>query len=76
MELVVPTDKVETAVPLTAGVTEGAERLQRTVGVTGEIEQVNPTAALKLLSEVTVIVEVVVLFPTTVVAEAGEADIE
>jgi hypothetical protein len=72
----VPTDNVEVAVPFTAGVTEGAERVQRTVGETGAIAQVNPTAELKPLRDVTVMVEVVVLFPTTVVAEAGEEDKE
>ena len=33
VEVVVPTDNVEVAVPLTAGVTEGADRLQRIVGL-------------------------------------------
>jgi hypothetical protein len=46
--------------------------VQVTVALTGEIPQVNPTAELKLLSEVTVIVAVVE-FPIVVVAEAGEA---
>ena len=56
--------------PLAAGVTEVGDRPQVTVPLLDE--QVNPTAPLKLFTDVTVIVEVVEL-PTTVVAEAGDA---
>ena len=57
---------------MAAGVTDAGAKLQVTVEFTGAIVQVNATAELKLLREVTVIVEVV-LFPAAVVAEAGEA---
>jgi hypothetical protein len=70
--VVVKTVRVDVIVPLAAGVTDAGARLQVTVALTGEMPQVNPTAELKLLSDVTVIVEVV-LFPATVVAEAGDA---
>ena len=66
------TVRVEVAVPLPTGVTDAGARLQVTVALTGAIVQVNATAELKLLREVTVIVEVV-LFPATVVAETGDA---
>ena len=59
-------------VPLARGVTETGARLQVTVELTGEIPQVNPTAELKLLMDVTVIVDVVEL-PAVVVADAGNA---
>jgi len=68
----VATVKVEVIVPLAAGVTDAGEREQVTVALAGEIEQANTTAKLKLLSDVTVIVEVVEL-PAAVVAETGEA---
>ena len=71
--VVVPTVKVEVAVPLAAGVTEVKLNPQVTVAVTGATAQVKVTAALKAFNEVTVIVEVVE-FPIVVVAEAGEAD--
>ena len=45
---------------------------QVTVELTGEITQASATAELKLLRDVTVIVELVE-FPTVVVAEAGFA---
>jgi hypothetical protein len=67
----VTTVNVEVAVPLAAGVTDAGEREQVTVELKGVIAQVNPTAELKLLNEVTVIVEVV-LFPAAVVAETGD----
>ena len=63
--------KVVVAVPFTAGVNEEAVRLQVTVGVTGEIAQLNPTAELNPFREVTVTVEVVE-FPADVVAEEGD----
>ena len=56
---------------MAAGVTDAGEREQVTVAFTGEIEQVSATARLKLLTDVTVIVEVVEL-PAAVVAEAGD----
>jgi hypothetical protein len=59
-------------VPFAAGVTEAGEKLQFTVALTGVIAQVKPTAELKLLTDVTVIVEAVE-FPAVVVAEAGDA---
>jgi hypothetical protein len=67
----VATVKVEATVPFAAGVTNAGERLQVTVTLVGEMPQVNPTAELKLLNEVTVMVAVVEL-PAGVVAEAGE----
>jgi hypothetical protein len=57
---------------LAAGVTETGARTQVTVAFTGAIAQVNPTAELKPLSEVTVILEDPP-FPAITVAEAGEA---
>jgi hypothetical protein len=71
--VVVATVNVEVIVPFPAGVTDAGEREQVTVAFTGEIAQASATARLKLLSDVTVIVEVVE-FPAAVVAEAGEAD--
>ena len=59
-------------VPFAAGVTDAGEREQVTVALTGEIAQVNATAELKLLNDVTVIVEVPP-FPTIAVAEIGDA---
>ena len=56
----------------TKGVTEAGARLQVTAAAAGEIPHVKATAALKLFTEVTVIVEVLVL-PTVVVTEAGLA---
>lgn len=47
-------------------------RAQVTAAVAGEMPQVKLTAALKLLIEVSVMIDVVE-FPTVVVAEAGEA---
>jgi hypothetical protein len=70
--VVVATVKTDVIVPLAAGVTDAGARPQVTVAFTGTIAQVNPTAELKLLSDVTVIVDVVE-FPAAVVAEAGEA---
>ena len=64
------TVRVEAAVPLAAGVTDIGAKLQDTVALTGAIAQLNPTAALKLFTDVTVIVELV-LFPALVVAETG-----
>lgn len=72
MAVVVAKVKVEAEVPFAAGVTEDGASEHVTVGVAGEIPQVRLTAALKLLTEVTVMVEVVV-FPIVVVAEAGTA---
>jgi hypothetical protein len=57
---------------LAAGVTEAGAKEQVTVAFTGAIAQVKATAELKLLSEVTVMVEVV-LFPAAVVADTGDA---
>jgi hypothetical protein len=62
---------VEVTLPLTAGVIDEGERVQETVGVTGEMAHVNPTAELKLFKEVTVTTEVVE-FPTVVVPETGK----
>lgn len=56
--------------PFAAGVTETGDREQVMVTLTGEILQVNATAALKLFSEFTVTVDVVE-FPAAVVAAAG-----
>ena len=72
VDVVVVTARVELIVPLAAGVTEAGVKLQDIVALVGEIVQVNPTAALKLLTEVTVMVEPVV-FPIVVVADAGVA---
>ena len=72
MAVVVPTVKVDVADPFAAGVTEVKLNPQVTVALTGETAQVSVTAALKLLSDVTVMVELVE-FPTVVVAEAGFA---
>ena len=69
---VVVTFKTEVIVPFAAGVTDAGDKLQDIVALVGEIAQVKPTAALKLLTEVTVMVELVE-FPTVVVAEAGVA---
>jgi hypothetical protein len=60
------------AVPLAAGVTEVKLNPQVTVEFTGAIAQVNATAELNPLREVTVIVEVV-KFPAMVIAETGDA---
>jgi hypothetical protein len=68
----VTTVNVEVTVPLAAGVTDAGEREQVTVELKGVIAQVNPTAELKPLSDVTVIVDVVE-FPAAVVTETGEA---
>jgi hypothetical protein len=57
---------------LAAGVTEAGAKEQVIVAETGAIVQVNATAELKLLTEVTVMVDVV-LFPAVVVADAGDA---
>ena len=70
--VVVVTPRLEVIVPFAAGVTEAGDKLHDIVALVGEIVQVNPTAALKLFTDVTVIVELVV-FPTVVVAEAGDA---
>jgi hypothetical protein len=43
-----------------------------TLAVTGDTEQANPTAELKLLSDVIVIIDVVEA-PAVVVADAGKA---
>ena len=69
--VVVFTVKIEIIVPLAGGVTDAGAKEQVTVAFTGAIAQVNPTAELKLLKEVTVIVEVPP-FPAIVVAEVGE----
>jgi hypothetical protein len=68
----VTTVNVEATVPLAAGVTDAGEREQVTVELKGVIAQVNPTAELNPLNEVTVIVDAVV-FPAAVVTVAGEA---
>ena len=60
---------------MAAGVTDAGEREQVTVAFTGEVAQDSATAELKLLSDVTVMVEVVEL-PAAVVAETGDADKE
>jgi hypothetical protein len=60
-------------VPFAAGVTDAGESVQVTAVVAGDTEQVSPTAELKPLTEVTLIVEVVE-FPADVVAEAGDAE--
>jgi hypothetical protein len=64
------TTKVEVVLLPAGGVTLAGETPQVTVGVTGEIEQLKVTSELKLFSEFTVTVEVV-LFPAAVVADAG-----
>ena len=74
MAVVVLTVKVEVAVPLAGGVTDAGERPQVTVALTGAIAQVNPTAELNPYWDATEIDEMV-LFPTTVIAEAGTAEI-
>jgi hypothetical protein len=64
------TVNVEVIVPFAAGVTETGFKLQVIVAETGAIPQVTPTAELKLFTEVTVMVAVVV-FPAVVVADTG-----
>lgn len=68
----VATVSIDPAVPLATGVTEAGDKLQVTVAFTGAIAQVRPTAELKPLNEVTMILDVVEL-PATVVEEIGEA---
>ena len=68
--MVVVTVKVEFTLPLAAGVTEAGAKEQVIVAVAGAIPQVKATAALKLLIDVTVIVDVV-LFPAVVVVDTG-----
>lgn len=63
---------MDVIVPFAAGVTDAGEKLQVRVALTGVMAQVKPTAELKLLTDVTVIVEAVE-FPAVVVAEAGDA---
>jgi hypothetical protein len=70
--VVAVTARLEVIVPFAAGVTDAGVKVQVTAALTGEIAHVNPTAALKLFTDVTVIVEVVE-FPTVVVAAAGAA---
>ena len=70
--VVVETVKVDVAIPFATGVTEVKLKPQDIVALTGAIAQVNPTAALKLFDDVTVIVDVVE-FPASVVAEIGTA---
>jgi hypothetical protein len=69
----VVTFNVEVVLPPAGGVTDTGTTPHVTVGVTGDTEQVNATAELKLFNEVTVIVEFV-LFPAAVVADAGFID--
>jgi hypothetical protein len=64
------TVRVDPAVPFAIGVTDAGEREQVTVAFTGEIPQVNATAELNPLNDVTVIVALVE-FPIVVVAVAG-----
>jgi hypothetical protein len=67
------TVKIAVTAPLAAGVTETGTRPQVTVAFTGAIAQVNPTAELKLFTDVTVMVDVVEkAVPTGVDEEAGE----
>jgi hypothetical protein len=73
VEVVVFTVNVEVIVPLATGVTEAGESEQVTVALVGDMEQDKATAELKLLIDVTVIVEVVEL-PAAVVADTGDAD--
>lgn len=67
----VETVSVALAVPLATGVTEVKLKPQETVAFTGAMAQLNPTAALKPPSEVTVMVELVE-FPARVVAATGD----
>ena len=66
------TVKVDVAAPLAAGVTDAGANPQVTVAFTGAIVQVNDTAELNPLSDVTVTVEVPG-FPAITVAVVGEA---
>lgn len=68
----VETVRIEVAVPLATGVTDTKLNPQVTVALTGATAQDKLTAELKLLRDVTVIVEVVI-FPATVVADTGRA---
>jgi hypothetical protein len=63
---------VEVVLPPAGGVTVTGTTPHVTVGVTGDTEQLNDTAELKLLNELMVTVEFV-LFPAAVVPEAGFA---
>jgi hypothetical protein len=63
---------MEVIVPFAAGVTDAGVSVQVTEAFTGAIAQVNPTAALKLFTDVTVMVELVE-FPTVVVTATGVA---
>jgi hypothetical protein len=69
---IVVIDRMDVTVPLAAGVTDRGDKLQDIVALIGEIAQVNPTAELKLFTEVTVMVELVE-FPAVVVAAEGVA---
>ena len=66
------TVRVEVTLPFAAGVTDAGAKEQVIVAVAGAIPQVKLTAALKPLTDVMVMVDVVV-FPAVVVAEAGVA---
>jgi hypothetical protein len=70
--VVVLTVRVELPVPFAVGVTEAGAMPQVTVAFTGAIAQINPTAELNPLNEVTVIFEAP-LFPAITVAVVGEA---
>jgi hypothetical protein len=66
------TVKADVAVPLAAGVTEAGVKEQVTVAFTGAIVQLNATAELNPLSDVTVTVDAPE-FPAITVAVVGEA---
>jgi hypothetical protein len=70
--VVVPTVKLDVAVPLATGVMDVKLNPQVTVELTGATEQVSATAELNALKEVTVMVEFVE-FPAIEVAETGVA---
>lgn len=67
----VETFKEELPVPFATGVTDAGVNPQVTVAFTGAIAQVNDTAELKLLRDVTVVVELMES-PATTVPAAGE----
>jgi hypothetical protein len=69
----VVTVRVDVVDPPAGGVTAAGETPQVTVGVTGDTAQARVTAELKLLSELTVTVDDVLL-PATVVTDTGATD--
>lgn len=72
VEVCVVTVNVDVILLLAGGVTDVGFKMHPAVGSTGETEQVRPTAELKLLTELTVMVDVVDP-PKSTVPDAGLA---